>query len=91
MTDPERPLNNGSLMRRVVVAWVVAVWAVAIGIFLHVFHEPSLDDHTMPQRYELSGSGTAEWDTTFLSGVAPYWMPPQSGSSAAPDPLPAHQ
>jgi hypothetical protein len=50
MADPERPLNNSDLIRRLVVAWVVAVWAVAIGVFLLVFHEPPLTDgHVAPQ------------------------------------------
>jgi hypothetical protein len=90
MSDPERLLNNRDLMRQIVVAWVVAVWAVAIGVFLHVFHEPIGDGQAVLRQYELPVSSAAEsGDLAIPRGTA--WLRAQSGSSTAPDPLPEHQ
>jgi hypothetical protein len=49
MADPERPLDNSDLIRRLVIAWVIAVWAVAIGAFFLAFHRPLTDEHVAPQ------------------------------------------
>jgi hypothetical protein len=49
MADPERPLNNSDLIRRLVFGWVGVVWAVAIGVFLLVFRKPLTDEQVAPQ------------------------------------------
>jgi hypothetical protein len=88
MTDPERPLDDSNFVRRVLVAWVVAVWAVAIGAFLLVFHQPGGDDRMAQRRYESPVAGAAEWggDPSVHRGTG--GVLPQSGSSTAPETLP---
>jgi hypothetical protein len=91
MTDPELPLRNGNFIRRVLVVWVVAVWAVAIGAFLLVLHQPGGDDRMARQQYEPPVAGVTEWDDDPLvqRGTGP--VVPQSGSSTAPETIPDQQ
>ena len=84
MTDPERPLSDSNFIRRVLVAWVVAVWAVAIGAFLLVFHQPGGDGRMAPRRYEAPVAGAAGWDGDPLVRRGTGGALPQSGSSTAP-------
>jgi hypothetical protein len=88
MTDPELPLGNGNFIRRVLVAWVVAVWAVAIGAFLLVFHQPGGDDRIVQRRHEPPVAGAAERDGDPLVRRGAAGVLPQSGSSIAPETLP---
>ena len=88
MTDPERPLDDSNFIRRALVAWVVAVWAVAIGAFLLVFHQPGGDDRLLSGRYESPVAGAAEWDSDPLVRHGIRAVLPQSGSSIAPEALP---
>jgi hypothetical protein len=88
MTDPELPLRNGNFIRRVLVAWVVAVWAVAIGAFLLVLHQPGGDDRMLSRRYQSPVAGAAGWDGDPLVRRGFGRMLPQSGSSTAPETLP---
>jgi hypothetical protein len=88
MTDPERPLSDSNFIRRVLVAWVVAVWAVAIGAFLLVFHQPGGDERMVPRQYESPGAGAAEWNGDPLVRRGTEEVLPQSGSSTAPETLP---
>jgi hypothetical protein len=85
MTDPERPLSDSNFIRRVLVAWVVAVWAVAIGAFLLAFHQPGGDDRMTPWRYEAPVAGAAKWDDDPLVRRSTGRVFPQSGSSTAPE------
>ena len=91
MTDPELPLNNRNLIRQVLVAWVVAVWAVAIGAFLLVFHEPRPDDRMVPRWHKPPVAGAEEWDENLSVRHGAGWALPQSGSSSAPDASPERQ
>jgi hypothetical protein len=88
MTDPERPLDDSNFLRRVLVAWVVAVWAVAIAAFLLVFHQPGGYDRMAPRQYESPVAGAAQWgdDPSVRRGTEGVF--PQSGSSTAPEALP---
>ena len=88
MTDPERPLDDSNFIRRVLVAWVVAVWAVAIGAFLLVFHQPDGDDRMAPRQYEspVAGAAGRDGDPSVRRGIGEVL--PQSGSSTAPETLP---
>jgi hypothetical protein len=88
MTDPECPVDDSSFIRRVLVAWVVAVWAVAIGAFLLVFHQPSGDDRMVSRRYEspVAGAAGRDGDPLVRRGIGEVL--PQSGSSTAPQTLP---
>jgi hypothetical protein len=70
------------------VAWVVAVWAVAIGAFLLVFHQPGGDDRLMSGRYESPVAGAAGWDGDPLVRRGTRAVLTQSGSSTAPETLP---
>jgi hypothetical protein len=88
MTDPERPLDDSNFIRRVLVAWVVAVWAVAIGAFLLVFHQPGGDERMVPRQYESPIAGAAERDGDRLIRRGTEEVRPQSGSSTAPETLP---
>lgn len=91
MTDPEPPIDNSNFIRRVLVAWVVAVWAVAIGAFLLVFHQPGVDRMT-PRRNESPVAGAAGWDGDPLVRRGIGGVLPQSGSStASPGTLPDQQ
>ena len=87
MTDPERPLSDGNFIRRVLVAWVVAVWAVAIGAFLLVFHQPGGDERMVPRQYESPVAGAAERDGDPLLRRGTEEVLPQSGSSIARETL----
>jgi hypothetical protein len=88
MTDPERPLDDSNFIRRMLVAWVVAVWAVAIGAFLLVFHQPGGDDRMVSRRYESPVAAAAGWDgnPSVRRGIGEVL--PQSGSSTAAGTLP---
>jgi hypothetical protein len=88
MTDSERPLSNSNFIRRVLVAWVVAVCAVAIGAFLLAFHQPGADDRMVPRGYEPPIAGAPEWDDDPLVRRSTGRVFPQSGSSTAPETLP---
>jgi hypothetical protein len=88
MTDPERSLSDSNFIRRVVVAWVVGVWAVAIGAFLLVFHQPGGDDRMLPHRYEPPVAGAAEWGDDPLVPHGTGGVLPKSGSSTARQMLP---
>jgi hypothetical protein len=72
----------------VLVAWVVAVWAVAIGGFLLVFHQPGGDDRMVSRRYEPPVAGAAGWDGDPLVRCGIRGVLPQSGSSTVPGTLP---
>ena len=85
MTDPERPLIN--LIRQVVVAWVVAVWAVAIAAFFLVFHEPLTEDRRVPRWHQPPAADAVERDDGLVVRRGPDWVLPQSGSSTAPEAL----
>jgi len=87
MTDPERPLDDSNFIRRVLVAWVVAVWAVAIGAFLLVFHQPGGDERMVPRRYEAPVAGAAERDGDPLVRRGTEEVLRQSGSSTARETL----
>jgi len=84
MTEPEHQLRNSTLVRRVLVAWVVAVRAVAIGAFLLVFHEPSSEEHMVPRWNKPPVAGAEEWDDDLSVPHSTGRMLPQSGSSTAP-------
>ena len=88
MTAPEHPLDDSNFVRRLLVAWVVAVWAVAIGVFLLVFHQPGGDDRMVPRQYESPVAGAAGWDGDPLVRRGIGEVLPQSGSSTAPETLP---
>ena len=88
MTAPERPLDDSNFVRRLLVAWVVAVWAVAIGAFLLVLHQPGGDDRMLSRRYQSPVAGAAGWDGDPLVRRGFGRMLPQSGSSTAPETLP---
>jgi hypothetical protein len=88
MTDPERPLDDNNFIRRVLVAWVVAVWAVAIGAFLLVLHQPGEDDRMVSRRYESPVAGAAGWDGDPLVRHGIGEVLPQSGSTTTPEALP---
>jgi hypothetical protein len=88
MTAPERPLDDSNFVRRLLVAWVVAVWAVAIGAFLLVFHQPGGDDRMVSRRYESPVAGAAGWDGDPLVRGGIGGVLPQSGSSTAAETLP---
>jgi hypothetical protein len=88
MTAPENPLDDSNFVRRLLVAWVVAVWAVAIGAFLLVFHQPGGDDRMVSGRHESPVTGAAGWDRDPLVRRGIGVVLPQSGSSTAPETLP---
>jgi hypothetical protein len=88
MTDPECPVDDSGFTRRLLVAWVVAVWAVAIGAFLLVLHQPGEDDRMVSQRYQSPVAGGAGWDGDPLVRHGIGEVLPQSGSSTAPETLP---
>jgi histidine kinase/DNA gyrase B/HSP90-like ATPase len=81
MTDPERPIDDSNFIRRLLVAWVVAVWAIAIGAFLLVFHQPGGDDRMVSRRYESPVAGGVEWGSDPLVRRGTEEALPQSGSS----------
>ena len=87
MTDAERPLDDSNFIRRVLVAWVVAVWAVAIGTFLLVFDQPGSDDRMAPRPNEPPVAGATEWDGNQLVRRGTGATLPRSGSSTAPETL----
>ena len=90
MADPERPLNSNSI-RRAVVAWVVAIWAIAIGAFLLVFREPRTEEYMVPQWHQPPFAGAEAWGDgiSVLRGTSR--LLPESGSSIAPDASPERQ
>ncbi len=81
MTDPECPIDDSNFIRRLLVAWVVAVWAIAIGAFLLVFHQPGGDDRMVSRRYESPVAGGVEWGSDPLVRRGTEEALPQSGSS----------
>jgi hypothetical protein len=86
MTDSEGLPNNIYLIRQVLLAaWLVAVWAVAIGIFLLVFHEQGGDEIAMPRRYESPVVGTEERHDDLSVRYGTGWVLPQSGSTTTPN------
>jgi hypothetical protein len=88
MTDPELMPNNSNLMRQVVVAWVVAVWAVAIAAFFLVFHESHTEDRMVPRWHQPPAAGAVERDDGLVVRHGLDWVLPRSGSSTAPEALP---
>jgi hypothetical protein len=87
MIEPERPAVSSNLIRQVLVAWVVAVWAVAIAAFFLVFHEPRTEDRMVP-RWHKPPAADVERDDGLVVRRGPDWVLPQSGSSTAPEALP---
>jgi len=87
MADPEHPLNS-DLIRRAVVAWVVAIWAVAIGAFLLVFHAPRTEEHMAPQWHQPPFAGAEARGDRISVRRDTEEVLPQSGSSTAPETLP---
>ena len=87
MTEPERPAVSSNLIRQVLVAWVVAVWAVAIAAFFLVFHEPLSEDRMVP-RWHQPSDADVERDDGLVVRRGPDWVLLQSGSSTAPEALP---
>jgi hypothetical protein len=90
MTDPERTPNDSNFMRQVVVAWVVAAWAVAIGAFLLALHQPNSDDRMAPRAFGSPAAAARPEDGVFVRNRI-GWVRQQSGSSTAPDTLPERQ
>jgi hypothetical protein len=87
MADPEHPLNS-DLIRRAVVAWVVAIWAVAIAAFLLVFHAPLTEGYMAPQWHQPPVAGAEAWGDRISVRRGTEEVLPQSGSSTAPETLP---
>ena len=85
MADPEHPLNS-DLIRRAVVAWVVAIWAVAIGAFLLVLHAPRTEEYMAPQWHQPPFAEA--WGDRISVRRSTEEGLPQSGSSTAPETLP---
>ena len=90
MADPEHPLNS-DLIRRAVVAWVVAIWAVAIGAFLLVFHAPRTEEYMAPQWHQPPFAGAEAWGDRISIQRGTGRLLPESGSSIAPDASPERQ
>jgi hypothetical protein len=91
MTDPELMTSNRNPMRQVVVAWVVAVWAVAIGIFLLALHDPNTDDRMVPRAFGPPAASAEQSDDGVFVRNRIDWVPVQSGSSTPPDTPPKHR
>jgi hypothetical protein len=70
------------------VAWVVAVWAVAIVAFVLVFHQPGGVGRMVPRQYEPPIADAAEWDADPSVRLGAGGALPQPGSSTAPETLP---
>jgi hypothetical protein len=88
MTEPERPVDSSNLIRQVLVAWVVAVWAVAIAASFLVFHESHTEDRMVPRWHQPPAAGAVERDDGLVVRHGPDWVLPRSGSSTAPEALP---
>jgi hypothetical protein len=87
MTEPERPADRSNLIRQVLVAWIVAAWAVAIAAFFLVFHEPRTEDRMVPRWHKPPAADAVERDDGLVVRRGPDWVLPQSGITA-PEALP---
>ncbi len=84
-------MNNRSVTREVLAAWVVASVAVAIGLFLLALHDPDTDFRMWPRTYGPPAAAAGPSDDGVFVRSGTSWSPPQSGSSTAPATLPNHR
>jgi hypothetical protein len=81
-------VENQGFSREALAAWVVALVAGAIGLLLLAFDEPQGQTRVVLPVHEPAAA--AADDGVFVRDGS-SWSPPQSGSSTAPDTLPARR